>query len=361
MNFDAKELNKRPYQVVSTLYHLYRFFIQNAEYDHFDPQKHTLEWAKTNKTLKPPDRWLLSKLQSTVKNVTAKLESCEFNFALADLEEFVVNFLSRQYVPMVRHELWSDDQETQNRRLTIYATLWKTLETLNLLFNPITPFLCEAMYQQVHKALDKTLLESVNLEKWPTPDEKLADSKLEQDFDTLLKYVSLTYSARQTAKLKRRWPLKKAVLSGPKSAQNAVKKLEDLFLELANVKTVEYVDTLAEMSAKGSLASENNLHAWIDTRRDETLQGEGLMRDLARRVQALRKELGFMPTEILDAVYLAELDAENTKLLKPHLKTMAELVRTKKMLLQEARGELEAEWHECTLDNKKVYIAIPAH
>jgi len=279
------------------------------------------------------------------------------------LEEFVVNILSRQYVPMVRHELWSDDQKTRNRRLTIYATLWETLKTLNLLFNPITPFLCEAMYQQVHKTLDKTLLESVNFEEWPTPNKELTSPELEQDFDTFLKYVSLTYSARQTAKLKRRWPLKKAVLAGPKSAQNAVKKLEALFLELANVKAVEYVDTLEEINQdlreKGSAASEDNLHALIDTQRDETLLGEGLMRDLARRVQALRKELGFTPTEILEAVYLAELDAESVKLLEPHLKIMAELVRTKKVNLQKTRSELAVEWHEYKLDKKKVFIAIP--
>ncbi|MDH5447636.1 MAG: isoleucine--tRNA ligase [Candidatus Bathyarchaeota archaeon] len=363
MNFDVKELSKRPYQVLSTLYHLYRFFMQNAEYDSFDPLKHTLEWAKVNNTLKLPDSWLLSKLQSTVKRVTEKFESCEFNFALSDLEEFVVNFLSRQYVPMVRHELWSDDQETRNRRLTVYATLWQTLKTLNLLFNPITPFLCEAMYQQVHKKLDKTLLESVNFEEWPTLNEKLADLELERNFDVLLKYVSLTYSARQKVKLKRRWPLKKVVLAGSKNAQNAVKELEDLFLELANVKAVDYVDTLAEMSLEmrknGSLASENNMHTLVDTRRDEALLGEGLMRDLARRVQALRRELGFMPTEVLEAVYLAELDAESTKLLRPHLKTMAELVRTKRVHLQRARSKLEAEWNEYRLDNKKVFVAIP--
>ena len=359
MSFDVKELNKRPYQVLSTIYHLYRFFMQNSEYDHFNPQEHTLEWARKNNALKPPDQWLLSKLQSTVKEVTAKFESCEFNFALSELEEFVVNFLSRQYVPMVRHELWSDEQETLNRRLAIYATLWQTLKTLNLLFNPVTPFLCEAMYQQVHKVLDKTLLESVNFEKWPVYNRKLVDSKLEKGFDTLLKYVSLTYSARQTAKLKRRWPLKKVTLAGPKNAQNAMKKLEDLFLELANIKTVEYVDRLEEIGEKRGLASESNMHALIDTRRDQTLRGEGLMRDLARRVQALRKELGFTPTEILNAVYLAELDAEGTKLLQPHLETLVELVRTKKVHLQESRSPLEAEWHEFKLDNRSVYIAIP--
>lgn len=83
------------------------------------------------------------------------------------------------------------------------------------------------------------------------------------------------------------------------------------------------------------------------------------MRDLARRVQALRKELGFTPTEVLEAVYLAELDTESAKSLKPHLETMAELVRTRKMHLQEARSELKAQWRKYNLDGKKVWIAIP--
>ncbi len=67
LNYDLKELSRRPYQVLGTLYHLHRFFMQNAEYDHFNPQQHTLEWAETNRVLKPADRWLVSKLQQTVE------------------------------------------------------------------------------------------------------------------------------------------------------------------------------------------------------------------------------------------------------------------------------------------------------
>ncbi|MFP3984514.1 MAG: isoleucine--tRNA ligase [Candidatus Bathyarchaeia archaeon] len=363
INFDLNELSRRPYQVLSTLYHLGKFLLQNAKFDGFNPEEHTLEWALCNSHLKKPDYWLLSKLQKTIETYTAKLETCQFNFALAILEDYVIEILSRLYVPMIRKELWTDAPETLNRRLAVYATLWNVLKTVTLLFNPVTPFLCEAMYQQIHKTLDKTLLDSVNFEKWPIPDEKLVDQTLEKDFDILLKYVSLTYSARQKTRLKRRWPLMKAVLVGPKNAQNAVRKLEDLFLELANIKAVEYADTPDEIDfetrGEGSLASENNLYALVDTRRDEALQGEGLMRDLARRVQALRRELGFTPTQILDAVYLSELDAESTKMLKPHLEIMADLVRARNVQLQRTKDEVEAEWHEWKLDGKKVYIAIP--
>jgi len=363
MNFDTQELSKRPYQVLGTLYHLHRFFKQNAEYDNFDPKQHTLKWSEENNVLKSADRWLLSKLQQTISEYTTKLETCEFNFAAEELETFVVDTVSRLYVPMVRKDLWSDDPHTLNRRLAVYATLWQTLKTLVLLFNPFTPFLSEFVYQNVYRALDNRLPESVNLQNWPTPDEALQNPEVEKNFDTLQRVVALTYSARQTAQLKRRWPLQKAVLVAPKDTQTALKNLEDLFLELANVKTVDYLGefvaphTSAE-EKRWKVASEGDLQVFLDTQRNSDLLGEGVMRDLARRVQALRKELGFTPTDILEAVHLAELDAESTRLLTPYLEEMAELVRAKKVSLHKERSEVEAEWHDYTFDDKRVYVAI---
>ncbi len=359
MNFDAEELKGRPYQVLSTLYHLHRFFMQNAEYDSFDPQKHTLQKAKQNKALKTPDRWLLSKLQGKVKKFTEKAEASEFHFALNELEEFVVDFLSREYVPMIRRDLWSDDPETLNRRLAVYATLWHVLKTLVLLFNPATSFLSESMHQKVYRELDKNLPETVNLESWPRPDATLEDATLEEEFEVLLRCLPLVYSARQSAQLKRRWPLDKAVVVAAENVQKALKNLEELFLELANVKKVEYIEKLPEGDLKKwALASDVETHVLLDTHRGEALEGEGLMRDLARRVQALRKELGFVPTDILDAVHVAELDSKDVKLLEPFLTEMAELVRAKKVHVQEKRGEAKAEWYERKLDQKKIYVSI---
>jgi isoleucyl-tRNA synthetase len=359
MNFDVRELNKRPYQVLSTLYHLHRFFMQNAEYDHFNPKQHTLEWAEKSKTLKPADRWLLSRLQKTVRSCTEKLEKCEFNLAVAELEDFVVDVVSRQYVPMVRRDLWTDDPQTLKRRLTVYATLWQTLKTLVLLFNPVTPFLSEFLYQRVYRELDSTLPESVNFESWPQPDEAMRDTRLEDAFDTLQRCVALVYSARQSAQLKRRWPLQKAIVVAPKPVQSAIKSLEDVFLELANVKQVEYREERPAFDEKDwASASEGNVQILLSARRDRSLLGEGLMRDLARRVQSLRKERGFMPTDILEAVHLAELDRESMRLVEPYLSEMAELVRTKKVYLHEKRTEVEAEWREYPLDKGRVFVAI---
>ncbi len=359
MNFDTGELNARPYQVLSTLYHLHRFFMQNAEYDGFDPREHTLQWAMEGNAIKPPERWLLSKLQRTIKEVTEKFESCEFHFAMSKLEEFVVEIVSRQYVPIIRRDLWSDDPQTLPRRLAVYATLWNVLKAVTLLFNPVTPFLSEVVHQRDYRELDSTSPESVNFEGWPTPDETLREEDLERRFETLLRYVSLVYSARQTARLKRRWPLRKAIAIGPEPVQQALRGLEHVFLELANVKEIEYCEKPPEVDLKRwSSASENGLQVLLDTHRDEGLLGEGLVRDLARRIQALRKELGFMPTDILDAVHIAELDEESTKLLKPHLTEMEELVRAKEVSIYTERFQLKAKWHEYKLDDKRVYVAI---
>jgi len=312
--------------------------------------------------LKNPDLWLLSRLQQTVETYTAKLETCEFNVALAALEDAVIEDLSRLYVPMVRKELWSDDSETLGRRLAVYSTLWHVLKTVTLLFNPITPYLSEALHRNIYRRLDPSLPETVNLEKWPKPNEELRNKQVEEDFETLFNIVSLAYSARQSARLKRRWPLSKMVIVAPEEKLRALKKVEDLLLELTNGKAVHYTQKPPrEVSEEGwASATENDAQAFVDIHRDQKLLGEGVMRDLARRVQALRKELGYKPTDVLDAVQIAELDKETTQLLQPYLSEMKELTRTKKINLPTSRKETSTDWHEFQLDEKKIYIAIDA-
>jgi len=359
-DFDIQELNRRPYQVLSTLYHLSRFTLQNAEFDNFNPQDHSLEWARNGRHFKPVDRWLLSKLQETTETCTEKLETCQFNFALAALEDFVIESLSRLYVPMVRKELWTDDPHTLERRLAVYSTLYHALKTVNSLFNPTTPYLSEALHQRVFKKLDPTLVETVNLESWPESDTQLRDLVLEDNFETLFKAVSLAYAARQAGKLKRRWPLGKAVVVSPEEARETLSRNECLFLEISNVKTAEWVGTPPE-SVKGQewvSASEGDLSVYLNIQRDEKLLGEGIMRDLARRVQALRKERGYRPTDVLEAAHIADLDDEYTRLLQPYLDEMAELVRARKVYLHSSRSEIKIQWYDSQLGEKRIAISI---
>jgi len=365
MNFDLQELNRRPYQVLSTLYHLSRFFLQNAEFDEFKPERYRFAvnkilWNRTLVTLQSADRWLLSKLQETIENYTLKLELCELNVAMAILEDFVIETLSRLYIPMIRKELWTDQTETLERRQTIYAILHYTLKIVTVLFNPVTPYLSEALYQKVYKKLDAKLPNSIIFESWPEPNEKMRDKALEEEFEVLFKTVSLVYAARQQAKLKRRWPLGKVIVVTSEKTSNALRKHEPLFLELTNVKAAEYLAKVPDYVGGENWvsASEGNVYIFVNGQRDEKLLGEGLMRDLARRVQALRKELGYVPTDILDSVHIAELDEDNVRLLQSHLEEMTELVRAKKVYLHGSRREVDADWHEAKLDGKRIQINI---
>ena len=346
---------------MSTLYHLSRFFIQNAIFDEFHPAKYSLTWAFEENKLEAADLWLLSKLQEKIEDYTSKLERCEFNAAVAVLDDFVIETLSRLYVPMIRKELWTDEPEALERRQAIYALLHHTLKTVTLLFNPITPYLSEALYQKVYRKLEPELPESVNLASWPVPNEKIRNKTLEEQFDILLKTVSIGYAARQLRKLKRRWPLSKAIVVAPQKTLQAIKHLESLFLELTNVKEAEYAVQVPEYIGGENWVSsqEDEITVFVSGQRDDKLLGEGIMRDLARRVQALRKEMGFMPTDVLESVHIAELDAESITLIEQYLGEMAGLVRARKVYLHGSRSEEhDAEWHESELDGKKIYLNI---
>jgi isoleucyl-tRNA synthetase len=334
--------------------------LQNATFDEFNPKKYTLKWAYEAGKLQAADLWLMSKLQNKIEEFTRKLDRCELNTAVAVLDDFVIETLSRLYVPMIRKELWTDEPETFERRQTIYALLHHTLKTVTLLFNPITPFLSEALYQKVYRQLEPDLPESVNLANWPTPNEKMRNKPLEEDFDILLKVVSISYAARQQGKLKRRWPLAKTIVIASEKTLQALKSLEPLLLEQANVKTAEYATSVPDYVGGENWVSDeqDEITVFLSGKRDDKLLGEGVMRDLARRVQALRKEMGFVPTETLESVHIAELDAENIGLLEPYLEEMAGLVRARKVYLHSSCTEIEAKWHESELDGRKIKINI---
>ena len=360
MSFDMQELTRRSYQVLSTLYHLSRFFMENATFDQFSPTKYSFSWALKAGKLQAADIWMLSVLQKRIEDYTAKLERCEFNAALAVLDDFVIETLSRLYVPMIRKELWNDDPDAAERRQTIYSLLHHALKTVTLLFNPITPFLAEALYQKIYRKLEPDLPETVNLAAWPMLNPQTRNKQIEGQFEILLKAVSNSFAARQAGKLKRRWPLAKIIVVASKATLDALKSLESLLLEQTNIKSVEYAESVPEYVGGENWVSsqEEEMTVFVSGQRDDKLLGEGIMRDLARRVQALRKEMGFVPTETLESVHIADLDDESMGLLEPYLEEMAGLVRARKVYLHDKCGEVEADWHQSELDGKKIQINI---
>jgi len=357
ISFSYAEMRERPFQILSTLYNLTRFFSENASYDKFDAKVHTLDWAADKKQLGFVDLWLLSELQDTISQATEVVGKCEFSKAMSCLEHFIIETMSRQYVPLTRRRLWSDDPETAPARMATYAVLWDALLSVLALLNPACPHICEYLYQRAFRNLQPDLPESVNFLDWPTPVQAYINRMLHARFEIFSKAIALANSARQQARMKRRWPLRLAIIQADRKTINMMKELEELFLEAANVKEVEYAETPPVDMSKFSKAEEAGLAVYILTERDEALIAEGLMRDVARRVQALRKEIGLPPTEYLRRVLL--VGPEELRMIEPLLPRMSALVRSKEVIITSERP-VELNWKRYELEGKALHVAIVA-
>jgi isoleucyl-tRNA synthetase len=207
LNFDAREMLGRPHQIISTLYYLHIYFYQNSTYDKYDPKNHSLGWTKSKNLLSVSEVWILSKFQNLISDFTAAFDECRFHEAAKLLEEFIINFLSQTYIPIVRNDLWNDNQESWERRISVYSVLNHILKNLDIMLHPISPFVTEYLYLMCF--MDK---ESVMLEKWPMLDNDYVDRDVEAGFDLLKKIISLSNAARMKSKLKRRWPINEVLV-----------------------------------------------------------------------------------------------------------------------------------------------------
>ena len=146
LNFSTTELMSRPYQILSTLFHIHLYFKQNSEYDKFNINETTIEWAKDSDMLTSTDIWLLSKLQKTIELSTMSNIECKFHESASVIEDFLINSLSQIYIPITKPELWNDDETKKERRHVIYAIIAESLKTLDVLIHPFSPFTSEYLY-----------------------------------------------------------------------------------------------------------------------------------------------------------------------------------------------------------------------
>jgi len=430
LNFSTKELMSRPYQILSTLFHIHLYFKQNSDYDKFDINSSTVDWAKNNDLLEHIDIWLLSKLQKTVKTCTELNKNCKFHESARAVEDFLINSLSQVYVPITKPELWNDDEDKKDRRLVIYAILADALQKLDIMIHPFSPFTSEYLYLATFGAKKSILLDA-----WPKPDKSLINEKIEQGFDLMNEIVSISAAARMKAKMKRRWPLDQAIICvekgerlkiellseqlhtqlnvenykiielenhagiseffemkkenlpvtpkielerktiGPKAKQN----LENLIEVFGKTNPVEIVDALGksglftfdvnshkipldvddfiiDFSVKEGFAfsKRNNLIVIISTARNEELMAKGLVKDLARRLQALRKERGYNPTDILNTASVLDLDQESLEMLKDKTDQLAFLVRVKSVNFTKTCKKYKND----DIDGQKIKISV---
>ncbi|HEV2192952.1 MAG TPA: isoleucine--tRNA ligase [Nitrosopumilaceae archaeon] len=428
LNFSTDELVSRPYQILSTLYHLHIYFKQNSEYDKFD-KSHTLEWAKNKNLLRSPEIWILSKLQKLISKVKELQDKCKFHEAAKALDDFIINSVSQVYIPITREDLWTEDDTQRERRLAIYAVLSEILKTFDVLLHPICPFTTEYLYSSFGEK------KSILLENWPVPQKSLVDDAVEEAFDLLKEVISISAAARMKGKLKRRWPLNEAIICVEPSHQKKLESLSNLLLSQINVEKYKIIELekseglelvanllksnlpiipkiefdrkkigpkakhdmgklfskfettppqqiIDDLLKKGShtfdlggnnlvlnkedfvidfseqekyaMARHDSLIVFISTSRNREMMARGMVRDVARRLQVLRKERGYNPTDVLEAAYVLDLDEESLEMIKEKQDDLAFLVRVKRVEFSDKAKV----YKEDDIDGQKIRISV---
>ena len=212
---------------LSTLWNVYSFYVLYAEIYQFNP----LQYASF-KTENIMDKWIISKLNTLVKEVDDKLAHYDITSAALQIEGFT-DELSNWYVRRNRERFWSEN--LTDDKIGAYVTLYKVLTTLIKVAAPFVPFMTDEIYQNLVVGLDKNAPESVHLCLWPEVDENAINKELEKEMDLAYKIVKLGRSARNSANIKNRQPLSEMLIS----IDNLPKYYEDIVKEELNVKKVE--------------------------------------------------------------------------------------------------------------------------
>ena len=219
---------------LNTLYNTYSFYVLYANIDNFDATKYSYDY----KNLKPMDKWLLSKLNTLIADVTDGLDKYDIVSPSRAIEEFV-DELSNWYVRRSRERFWAKGMEQD--KIDAYLVLYETLVKLSKVIAPFSPFIAEEIYKNLVCSLDKNAKESVHLCDYPISEADKIDKDLERDMEEVLEIVTLGRSVRALKTLKNRQPLSKMyVIGAPSLNEYYASVIED---EL-NVKEIEYTSDL---------------------------------------------------------------------------------------------------------------------
>jgi isoleucyl-tRNA synthetase len=218
------------------LWNVYAFFCNYARLDNWQPDGRPL----VEKELSLLDRWVLSKVQKLVADVTAEMDDYDIYDAATLLDPFV-DELSNWYVRRSRRRFWRGAGEDDADKDAAYSTLYAVLTTLCKLLAPFVPFVVETMYQNLVKGIDPNAPDSVHHQDWPVPDEALLDEELLGDMDMAIMVASLGHSARNASNVKLRQPLSKAMVVADARQQARLARLADIVLDELNVHQIEFL------------------------------------------------------------------------------------------------------------------------
>ena len=230
--FHGKAVVEGQRKFMRTLWNTYAFFVLYADIDNFDPTKYELNYDQ----LPVMDKWLLSRLNTTVQAVDNDLANYKIPEAARALQEFV-DEMSNWYVRRSRERFWAKGMEQD--KINAYMTLYHALVTIAKTAAPMIPFMTEDIYQNLVRSVDKDAPESIHLCDFPTVNEAWIDKDLEADMKELLEIVVLGRACRNTANIKNRQPIGTMYVKAEKKMSEFY---TDIIADELNVKEVKFAD-----------------------------------------------------------------------------------------------------------------------
>ena len=312
--FSDRLVNETLRRVLLTLWNVYSFFTNYAAIDEFQPAKVPEDWKPANEL----DRWILSELNVLVSQVDENLDRYNPTDAGRRIQEFI-DRLSNWYVRRSRRRFWKSENDAD--KLSAYATLYDCLVTVAKLMAPLAPFVAEELYQNLVCSVDPDTPDSVHLAAFPVADSSLVDEPLMDATRLAMRISSMGRAARSKAGLKVRQPLGGMVVKTRTEIEwEYITRISSQVLDELNIKDLVPVDgdssfyQRAKDAAGGQDEAVLNVdHFWVsldagymvavDADITPELADEGLARELAHRIQGLRRNANFEITDRIITYY----------------------------------------------------------
>lgn len=242
LKFDMSGLDEVKRKFFGTLYNTYSFFALYANVDNFRYGEKEIPVSERPEI----DRWIISLLNSLIREVGKSYEDYDLTRAGRAIQDFVTENLSNWYVRLNRKRYWGGDYDQD--KIAAYQTLYTCLEKVSMLAAPIAPFYMDRLFTDLNTATGRLKEDSVHLALFPEYDETLIDRDLEDRMDIAQKISSMILGLRRKVNIRVRQPLAKIMVPVPDdSFRKKFEAVKDLIMAEVNVKEVEYIDDTASI------------------------------------------------------------------------------------------------------------------
>jgi len=242
LRFDISGVEEVKRKFFGTLYNTYSFFALYANVDGFTGSEPQVPMERRPEI----DRWIISLLNTLIKEVTERYDDYDLTPAGRAISDFVTENLSNWYVRLNRKRYWGGGLDED--KLSAYQTLYTCLETVSILASPIIPFFTDRIFTDLNSVSGKSGEDSVHLVAFPSYDKKLIDKVLEERMEIAQKMSSMILALRRRVNIRVRQPLAKIMVPvSDKHFRQSFEAVKSLILAEVNVREVEYVDDTSEM------------------------------------------------------------------------------------------------------------------